>query len=93
MDRFVLRTVKSFEEPDASWHKMLLFQPPVSHALLRPMSAHFEDEFYFIQNKFGLTMGDVVDLVKERANSGRSGVELLSSTIVRKVVWSVMPVA
>jgi len=94
MDRFVVDRVKSFEESEASWRKMLLFQPRVPLVLVRPMSAHFENrDTFYLSNEAGVTMADVVIFFEEMAKAAGDAVELLSATATRKMVWSVMPVA
>jgi hypothetical protein len=92
IDRFVLDRVKSFEESEASWRKMLLFQSPVSLVLFRPMSAHFEShDTYYISNAGGVTMADVVTFFEGMAKAGGEGIRILSATATRKMVWSVTP--
>jgi hypothetical protein len=91
MDHFVRRTVKSFAEPKAQWRDMLLFQLPVKLALLKSMSAHYDDGYYYIENNDGLKMSDVVEFFKSKVVEGANAVDLLSATAAKKVVWSVMP--
>jgi hypothetical protein len=91
MDRFVQRTVKGFSSTQASWRDMLLFQPPVKFALLKSISAHYDDGYYYIDNAEGLKMSDVVEFFKDKAMEGVKAVDLLSATATRKVIWSVMP--
>ena len=91
MDRFVKRRQTSFADPYANWRNMLLFQPLATTALLKSMSSHYEDEYHYIRNEEGLKMADVVEFFQNRAFDGRRAVELLSATVTRKVVWSVMP--
>ncbi|QDS75232.1 hypothetical protein FKW77_000386 [Venturia effusa] len=94
MDRFVLRRVIAFDGKEASWRRMLLFQPRTSVAVLTPMSAKFEgNNVYFLRNEEGLTMADVVIFFEEMAKAGGEGIELLSATVVRRMVWSITPVA
>lgn len=94
MDRFVVQRVEAFDEKEASWRKMLLFQPRASVAVLTPMSARFEgNNVYFLRNEEGLKMADVVTFFEEMAKAGGEGVELLSATVIRKMVWSITPVA
>lgn len=94
MDRFVLQRLKAFDEKEASWRKMLLFQPRASVAVLTPMSATFAgNNVYFLRNVEGLKMADMVTIFEEMAKAGGEGVELLSATVIRKMVWSVTPVA
>ncbi|KIW08433.1 uncharacterized protein PV09_01336 [Verruconis gallopava] len=91
MDRFVRTRERSFADPEANWRDMLLFQPPVRLALLKSMSPHYDDGYFYIENSKGLRMGDVVDFFRRKALDGMHAVELLSATATRKVVWSVMP--
>ncbi|RDI88550.1 hypothetical protein Vi05172_g1553 [Venturia inaequalis] len=94
MDRFVLQRVNAFEGKEASWRKMLLFQPRASVAVLTPMSAKFEgNNVYFLRNEEGLKMADVVTFFEDMVKAGGEGVELLSATVIRKMVWSITPVA
>jgi hypothetical protein len=94
MDRFVLQRVKAFEESEASWRKMLLFQPRASLAVITPMSVQLDsNNVYFMRNEEGLTMADVIALFEGMAKAGEKGVELLSATAIRKMVWSITPVA
>lgn len=94
MDRFVLQRVEAFEGKEASWRKMLLFQPRASVAVLTPMSAKFEgNNVYFLRNEEGLKMADVVTFFEDMVKAGGEGVELLSATVIRKMVWSITPVA
>jgi hypothetical protein len=92
IDPFVLNRSAIFESKEASWKDMLLFQPPVRIAVLRPLSAHFEDGWFEIRNDEGLKMGDLVRFFEESALRGKDGgrfVEILAATVVRKVVWSI----
>jgi len=94
MDLFVLQRVKAFDESEASWRKMLLFQPEASLAVITPMSIQLEsNRIYFLRNEEGLRMADVVTFFEEMAKTGGDGVELLSATVIRKMVWSITPVA
>lgn len=94
MDHFVLQRVKAFGEKEASWRKMVLFQPRASVAVLTPMSANFDgNNVYFLRNEEGLKMADVVTFFEEMAKAGGEGIELLSTTVIRKMVWSITPVA
>jgi hypothetical protein len=91
IDPFVLQRMSSFETEDASWRDMLLFQPPVRNAILRPLSAHFDDGWFEIVNDDGLKMGDLVRFFEERVVEGKGRfVEVLAATVIRKVVWSVL---
>jgi hypothetical protein len=92
IDPFVLERTAVFESKEASWREMLLFQPPVRIAVLRPLSAHFEDGWFEIRNDSGLKMSDLVRFFEERVLLGKDGsgfIEILAATAVRKVVWSV----
>lgn len=94
MDRFVLQRVEAFNESEASWRKMLLFQPQASLAVITPMSIQLEgNRVYFLRNEEGLKMADVVNFFEEMAKAGGDGIELLSTTVIRKMVWSITPVA
>ncbi|TLD37183.1 hypothetical protein E2P81_ATG03995 [Venturia nashicola] len=94
MDHFVLQRVQAFDEKEASWRKMLLFQPRASVAVLTPMSAQLEgNNAYFLRNEQGLKMADLVTFFEDLVKAGGEGVELLSATVIRKMVWSIMPVA
>jgi hypothetical protein len=93
IDAFVLQKVHAFKEEEASWRNMLLFQPPIKNAILRPLSAHFEDAWFEIRNEDGLKMGDVVTFFERSVREGKGGrgfVDVLAATVVRKVVWSVL---
>jgi hypothetical protein len=91
IDPFVLERISDFETEEASWRNMLLFQPPVRTAILRPLSAHFEDGWFEIRNDEGLKMGDLVRFFEERVSEGKGGfTEILVATVIRKVVWSVL---
>lgn len=73
---------------------MLLFQPRASVAVLTPMGANFEgNNVYFLRNEEGLKMSDVVNFFEEMARPGGEGIELLSATVIRKMVWSITSVA
>lgn len=92
MDRFVRQRTKAFADRQANWKNMLLFQPPVRSALLKSMSSHYDDGYYYINNVEGLKMGDVVEFFqKAREKDPRKAIDLLSATVTRKVVWSVTP--
>lgn len=94
MDGFVLQRVEAFDDSDASWRKMLLFQPRASVAVITPMSVQSEgNDAYFLRNEQGLTMVDAVLFFEELAKAGGRGVDLLSATVIRKMVWSITPVA
>lgn len=94
MDRFVLQRVKAFEEPEASWREMLMFRPQASLAIITPMSVSLEgNKVYSLRNDEGLTMADVVTFFEEMAKAGGEGIELLSATVIRKMVWSITPIA
>lgn len=87
MDRFVQQKQKSFADPQANWREMLLFQPPVKLALLKSMSAHYDDGYYYIENADGLKMGDVVEFFRKKAAlGGVKAADLFSGTVTRKVV-------
>jgi hypothetical protein len=88
-DRFVKEHEKSFAEPEANWREMLLFQPPVKLALLKCLSSHYDDEYHYIRNENGVKMGDVVEHFQKKASKGARAEDLLSATVMRKVVWSV----
>ena len=91
IDRFVEKRDKSFADPAANWRTMLLFQPAIRKAMLRSMSMRYEDGYHYIENKEGLRMGDVVTFFQKLGHDGLASVELLSATVTRKVVWSIMP--
>lgn len=94
MDRFVLQRVEAFEDPEASWRKMLLFQPRASLAIMTPMSVQQQgNRVCFLRNEEGLMMADVVSHFEELAKAAGDGIDLLSATVIRKMVWSVTPVA
>lgn len=96
MDHSVRAHIDSLGEDTASWRRMLLFQPPVKKAWLRPMSARFEDPPRLLvarEGCEGLVMGDVVAAFEELVKGDTSGyfVHVLSCTVTRKVVWMLTP--
>lgn len=94
MDNFVLNRVQAFEESEASWRKMLLFQPKAQVALIRPMSVQFQgNNVYYLRNEEGLTMADVVTFFEGMAKAEGEGIDFLSATVIRKMVWSISPIA
>jgi hypothetical protein len=94
MDRFVLQRVEAFQDPEASWRKMLLFQPRASLAIMTPMSVQQQgNRVCILRNEEGLMMADVVSHFEELAKAAGDGIDLLSATVIRKMVWSITPVA
>jgi len=87
----------AFAHPAASWRAMLLFQPPVAKAWLRPVSARFEDPPRLLvarEGEVGLRMADVVGAFEALLSADDSGyyAHLLGCTVARKVVWMLTPV-
>jgi len=96
-DPLVRTRAAAFAHPAASWRAMLLFQPPVAKAWLRPMSVRFEDAPRLLvapEGALGLRMADVVHAFEELLLGDSSGyyVHLLGCTVTKKVVWMLTPV-
>jgi len=95
-DALVRGRAAAFAHPAASWRAMLLFQPPVAKAWLRPVSARFEDAPRLLaaaEGAAGLRMADVVDAFERLLGGDGSGyyAHLLRCTVARKVVWMLTP--
>jgi hypothetical protein len=94
MSPFVFDRIDSFADDETSWRRMLLFQPPLRRAYLRPLSARFEDHLqsYMISNKEGLGMEDVVRFFEDRVKEAdQVSLRLLSYTVIKKVTWVLTP--
>lgn len=96
MDPVVRAHVDGFGHEEASWRRMLLFQPPVKKAWMRPMSARFEDPPRLLvagEGVEGLVMADVVAAFEELVKGDSSGyfVHVLSCTVTKKVIWMLTP--
>ena len=93
VDPQVKTRTAAFDDPDASWRNMLLFQPPVQQAWLKPMSARFEDPPRLLRNDDGLRMTDVVAMFEALAKDDSCGyfVHVLGCTVTRIFVWMLAP--
>jgi hypothetical protein len=95
-DPLVLSHHSTFANPSATWRSMLLYNPPVKKAWLRPMSARFEDVPQLLiarDGAEGLMLGDVVEMFEGLVKGDSSGwyVHILSWTVTRKVMWMLSP--